>query len=92
MAPERTRLPLDGGAAASDLGGTDGGQPMKLSIPDMTCGHCKATVERTIIDLDSTADVVVDLGDHTVPVETKTPAVMVLKALAAEGYPATPLP
>ena len=92
MAPERTRHPLDGVAAASDLGGTDGGQPMKLSIPDMTCGHCKATVERTIIDLDSTADVVVDLGAHTVQVETKTPADMVLKALAAEGYPATPLP
>ena len=49
-------------------------------------------MERTIIDLDSTADVVVDLGAHTVQVETKTPADMVLKALAAEGYPATPLP
>ena len=24
---------------------------MKLSIPDMSCGHCKASVERTIIDL-----------------------------------------
>jgi copper chaperone len=61
---------------------------MKLAIPDMTCAHCKATVERTIIDLDSGADVAVDLGAKTATVKTTAPAEAIVNALAAEGYPA----
>lgn len=61
---------------------------MKFSIPDMTCGHCKAVVERTIIDLDSKADVVVDIAAHTVEVATTAAPEAVLTALEAEGYPA----
>ncbi len=62
---------------------------MKLSIPDMSCAHCKASVERTIIDLDSHADVVVDLNARTADVRTTAPAEAVLTVLKAEGYPAT---
>ncbi len=62
---------------------------MKFSIPDMTCGHCKAVVERTIIDLDSTASVRVDLRSHTAEVETTAPAEAIIAALKAEGYTAT---
>lgn len=62
---------------------------MKLSIPDMTCGHCKATVERTITAVDSAAVVKVDLAGHTVDVTTTAAPDAVLEALKAEGYPAT---
>lgn len=62
---------------------------MKLSVPDMTCGHCKAAVEKAIIDLDSSADVRVDLPSRTVEVETTAAEGAILNALAAEGYPAT---
>lgn len=62
---------------------------MKLNIPDMSCGHCKATVEKTIVDLDDQADVMVDLGAKTAEVKTRLPAEAVLNALKAEGYPAT---
>lgn len=62
---------------------------MILSIPDMTCGHCKAAVERAIVDLDSKADVTVDLGTKTATVTTTQPVEALLNALAAEGYPAT---
>ena len=61
---------------------------MKFSIPDMTCGHCKAVVERTIIDLDSSADVVVDLSAHTADVRTTAPAEAIIGALKTEGYDA----
>lgn len=61
---------------------------MKFSIPDMSCGHCKAVVERTIIDLDSNADVIVDLGAKTAEVKTTAAAEAILAALKAEGYPA----
>lgn len=62
---------------------------MKLNIPDMSCGHCKATVEKTIVDLDDKADVIVDLDKRTAEVSTTLPADAILNALAAEGYPAT---
>lgn len=61
---------------------------MKFSIPDMTCGHCKAVVERTIIDIDSDASVVVNLGSHTAEVETTAPAEAIIEALKTEGYAA----
>lgn len=62
---------------------------MRLKIPDMTCGHCKATVERAVTTLDSNADVVVDLPGHTADISTTAPAEAVLNALKAEGYDAT---
>lgn len=62
---------------------------MKLSIPDMSCGHCKATVEKTIASIDPTAQVTVDLATRTVEVRSTAPDGTVLKALDAEGYPAT---
>ena len=60
---------------------------MKLSIPDMSCGHCKAVVEKTIIDMDSEADVAIDLASRTAEVRTSLPEGAILNALAAEGYP-----
>ncbi|MEZ5777991.1 MAG: heavy-metal-associated domain-containing protein [Paracoccaceae bacterium] len=65
---------------------------MKLSIPDMSCEHCKATVERTVIDLDSRADVVVDLKSRTAEIRTTAAPQAILTALEAEGYPAKLLP
>lgn len=62
---------------------------MKLFIPDMTCGHCKATVERTIAALDGAATVLVDLPTHTVDVTSTLPMDVITKALEDEGYPAT---
>ena len=61
---------------------------MKFSIPDMSCSHCQATVERTIIDIDSRADVVGDLTHRTVEVTSTAVAEAILAALAAEGFPA----
>ncbi|MDW4551081.1 heavy-metal-associated domain-containing protein [Defluviimonas sp. D31] len=61
---------------------------MKFLIPDMSCGHCKAVVERTIIDLDSNADVVVDVAGKTAVVKTTSAPEAILTALKAEGYPA----
>jgi copper chaperone len=62
---------------------------MKLSVPDMTCGHCKATVEKTVIEIDSGADVSVDLTARTVSLSTTAPVEAILNALKAQGYPAS---
>ena len=63
---------------------------MKLSIPDMSCGHCKAVVEKTIASQDPAARVVVDLGTKTAEVTSTAALEAILAALAAEGYPAVP--
>ena len=60
---------------------------MKLTLPDMTCGHCVATVTKTIKSLDPAADVKADLAAKTVNVETTAPASAVAKALEEAGYP-----
>ncbi|MCB2120020.1 MAG: heavy-metal-associated domain-containing protein [Rhodobacteraceae bacterium] len=61
---------------------------MRFSVPDMSCGHCKAAVERAIAEKDATASVTVDLSARQVVVETALAAADVIATLAAEGYPA----
>ena len=65
-------------------------QLMKLRVPDMSCGHCVATIERAIHAEDASARVACDLGTRTVEVEGRIDAPAVLAALAAAGYAAQP--
>lgn len=59
-------------------------------IPDMSCGHCKPTVEKTIRDLDPAARIDFDMTARRISVESGTDAANLQAALAAAGYPATP--
>ena len=61
---------------------------MKFSVPDMSCGHCVATVTKAIKTLDAAAEVKVDLAGKTVTVDSSLPAPAVAKALEDAGYPA----
>jgi copper chaperone len=60
-----------------------------LSVPDMTCGHCKATVESALGDVPQAGEVRVDLTTRKVEVTGPAPAAELLRALDAAGYPAT---
>lgn len=62
---------------------------MILSIPDMSCGHCKAAVEAAILKLDPRADVQVDLPARRATVATTQPLEAVVHALDAVGFPAS---
>lgn len=62
---------------------------IELTLKDMNCGHCVATVTRTLQQLDPQAQVRVDLPNKTVQVETGVDAARVRQALAEEGYPAS---
>jgi copper chaperone len=64
---------------------------MKLNIPDMTCGHCKASVEQALTALDSQARIAVDLPSHMVEVETSAPQASVIAALGKIGFDARPV-
>jgi copper chaperone len=59
-----------------------------LSIPDMSCGHCKAAVEAALAAVPGTRNVVVDLAGRQVSLESVAPMAALLAALNAAGYPA----
>ena len=59
-----------------------------FKIPDMTCGHCKETVEKAIFELDESAIVMIDLDTHNVDVTTQTTAAAIVAALKSAGYEA----
>lgn len=60
-----------------------------FSIPDMTCGHCKAAVEAAILKLDPAASVTVDLVTRTAEVTSSEPSRALINALVAVGFPAS---
>jgi len=61
----------------------------KLNIPDMTCGHCKAAVEKAVASVDAGAKVAVDLDTRTVEIDSSADLGAILAALKEEGYEAT---
>lgn len=58
---------------------------MILSVPTMTCNHCKASIEAAITEVGGKA--IVSLEDHKVEVNG-LPESTVLAALKAAGYEA----
>ena len=61
---------------------------LELTLPTMTCGHCVATVTRTVQKLDAKATVDIDLPTHRVRIDSTQPAALMKAALAEEGYAA----
>lgn len=60
-----------------------------LSVPDMSCNHCKATVEAALGAVPHAGAVTVDLTTRKVEVEGTAPAAALIEALDKAGYPAT---
>ncbi|MCB5409754.1 heavy-metal-associated domain-containing protein [Pseudogemmobacter faecipullorum] len=59
------------------------------SVPDMSCGHCRASIEKTLLPLSSRVEV--SLERREVLAEGPS-AQEVIAALAAIGFVATELP
>lgn len=64
---------------------------IKLSIPDMSCGHCAGVISNTIKGLDKGAVIEFDMAAHTATVATSAGQAEVCSALAQAGYPAAPV-
>ena len=60
-----------------------------LSIPDMTCGHCKASVESALSALPQTGTITVDLAAKTATISGSASPESLIRALDAVGFPAT---
>ena len=62
----------------------------RLTVPDMSCGHCENTVKNTLGPLAGVQEVIVDLPGKTVSVSYDPAQVTVDRmsaALAEEFYP-----
>ena len=59
-----------------------------LSVPDMNCGHCKASVTEALSALPDTRAITVDLTLRQVTVEGSTSPDALLAALSEIGFPA----
>lgn len=60
-----------------------------LKVDGMSCGHCKMTVEKTLVATPGVRDAVVDLNAKTVKVtyvEDKATPEDLEKAIVAAGY------
>lgn len=58
-----------------------------LSVPDMNCGHCKASVETALAPLGS--HIVVDLAHRRVTLDSSATEDQLLVALLEVGFAAT---
>ncbi|SHF81614.1 copper chaperone [Loktanella atrilutea] len=59
------------------------------SIPAMSCGHCKATVEKTVLALDPAATLSFDMPARTVVIDSGRDDALLRAALKDAGYPAS---
>ncbi len=59
---------------------------MRFHVPDMSCGHCTAAIEKAVKTSDPAAEVQTDLPAHTVRVESALSPDAVQDAIKMAGY------
>ncbi len=60
-----------------------------LSVPDISCGHCKAAIEGAVSSVSGVHSVEVDVGDRTVDVvfdDAATDRGVIVAAIEGQGY------
>lgn len=61
----------------------------ELKVPDMTCGHCAATIMKAVSGIDQSAACEIDLDAKRVKVTSTLPPSDIVEALEAAGYMST---
>ena len=59
---------------------------MKFSVPEMSCGHCVATIEKAVKSVDPDAEIACDLASKTVEINSGSSASDINVAIKEAGY------
>jgi copper chaperone len=62
---------------------------LKLRIPEMSCGHCTAAVEKAVKSEDPAAKVDIDLGTKVASITTQVEPQRIRNAIKEAGYEST---
>ena len=57
-----------------------------FKVPEMSCGHCKAAIEKAVADVDAAAVVAVDLDSRTVKIDSSADTGALQAAIKTAGY------
>ena len=60
-----------------------------FNVPEMSCGHCKAAIQKAISAADHSATVAFDMEARTIDVSSSLSLTELSDLLANEGYPST---
>ena len=64
-------------------------ETITLSVPDMSCGHCRASIETALAPLPGVEAIRFDAEARQVDVTGPAPAATLIAALDQIGFPAT---
>lgn len=59
-----------------------------FSVPDMSCGHCKATITKALEAVDDTVEISANMETREIDVFSEAGDEAILGALKEAGYPA----
>ncbi|WP_299843083.1 heavy-metal-associated domain-containing protein [uncultured Jannaschia sp.] len=63
---------------------------MKFHVPDMSCGHCRSSIEKAVAAADPTARVSFEPQDRMVQIDTARDEDAMRATLKDAGYDAAP--
>jgi copper chaperone len=63
----------------------------RFSVPEMSCGHCKATIETALLEADAGAELSFDMTAREVEVDSTLDADEVIATMKEAGYEASAL-
>jgi copper chaperone len=63
---------------------------MKFHVPDMSCGHCRTTIEKAVAGADPAARVSFDQAARVVEIDSARDTGAMRAALKDAGYDAVP--
>lgn len=60
----------------------------RFSVPDMSCGHCRAAITEALEAVDDGVEIDADMEAREIDVQSTAGNAAILDALAKAGYPA----
>lgn len=62
-----------------------------FTVPEMSCGHCKAKIEDAVMDADEGAVIAFDMDAREVDIDSSLDTAALADAIKAAGYDSQPI-